>query len=112
LARKLVDAEEKVEALRIISEHLISGRWAEVRGPNTNELKATTVLEFTIEEASSKIRTGPPIDEPEDYVYPVWAGVLPLSIQAQTPIPDLQSPSDMALPEYVANYDVRLTHRS
>src|SRR5664279_260976 len=66
-ARKIVDPEQKVQALRVISEHLIAGRWADVRGPSDKELKATTVLEFSIEEASSKVRSGPPLDDENDY---------------------------------------------
>jgi hypothetical protein len=87
-ARKLVDQEQKVNSLRVISEHLIAGRWADVRGPSQNELNATTVLEVSIEEASAKVRTGPPLDDESDYGFPVWAGVLPLEIKSGPPIPD------------------------
>jgi nitroimidazol reductase NimA-like FMN-containing flavoprotein (pyridoxamine 5'-phosphate oxidase superfamily) len=80
-ARKVVDPEQKIKSLRIISEHLIAGRWQDVRGPTEKELKATTVLEFSIEEASSKVRSGPPLDDESDYGLPVWAGVLPLEIK-------------------------------
>jgi uncharacterized protein len=66
-ARKVVDPEQKVKALRVISEHLIAGRWADVRGPSEKELKATTVLGFSIDEASSKVRNGPPLDVESDY---------------------------------------------
>jgi len=59
--------------LRIISEHLIAGRWNDVRSPSEKELKATGVLEFSIEEASAKIRQGPPLDDEDDYSLPVWA---------------------------------------
>jgi nitroimidazol reductase NimA-like FMN-containing flavoprotein (pyridoxamine 5'-phosphate oxidase superfamily) len=61
-ARRVVDPEQKIKSLRIISEHLIAGRWQDVRGPSEKELKATTVLEFSIEGASSKVRSGPPLD--------------------------------------------------
>jgi nitroimidazol reductase NimA-like FMN-containing flavoprotein (pyridoxamine 5'-phosphate oxidase superfamily) len=88
-ARKIEDAQQKALALRIISEHLIPGRWSEVRGPSPKELKATTVLALRIEEASTKIRTGPPGDEEDDYTLPVWAGVLPLSVRPATPVPDI-----------------------
>lgn len=87
-ARKIDDRERKIEALRVISEHLMRGRWADVRGPAEQELKATAVLEFTIEEASAKMRTGGPKDDADDYALPVWAGVLPVSLQAGEPIPD------------------------
>jgi uncharacterized protein len=107
-ARKLVDQEVKIKALRIISEHLIAGRWADVRGPSDQELKATTVLEFSIEEASSKVRKGPPLDNEDDYGLPVWAGVLPLETRSGSPVPDDKLVEGVALPEYVRRYDVRL----
>jgi nitroimidazol reductase NimA-like FMN-containing flavoprotein (pyridoxamine 5'-phosphate oxidase superfamily) len=75
-ARKLADPVRKTEALRVISEHVVTGRWNDVRRPSEKELKATTVLEFSIEEASAKVRTGPPVDDEEDYVLPIWAGVV------------------------------------
>src|SRR5258708_39784329 len=87
-ARKIVDPEQKIRSLRLISEHLIAGRWQEVRAPSEKELKATTVLEFSMDEASSKVRTGPPLDEESDYALPVWAGVLPLEMRSGPPIPD------------------------
>lgn len=77
-ARAIEEPQEKVKALRTISEHVIAGRWEQVRGPNEKELKATTVLRFEIEEASAKIRSGPPIDDEADYDLPIWAGVLPV----------------------------------
>lgn len=107
-AKKIVDATEKIDSLRVISEHLIPGRWAEVRGPNQTELKATTVLEFLIEEASSKVRSGPPLDDESDYGFPVWAGVLPLELRCGLPVPDDRLLSDIAVPDYVLRYDARL----
>src|SRR5215469_10411341 len=80
-ARKIEEPEQKVRALRTISEHLMAGRWNDVRGPNQKELKATAVLEFAMEEASAKVRTGPPLDDEEDYELPVWAGILPLGLE-------------------------------
>jgi uncharacterized protein len=107
-ARKVVDPEQKVKSLRTISEHLIAGRWAEVRGPSEKELKATTVLEFSIDEASSKVRSGPPLDDESDYGLPVWAGVLPLEIRSRPPIPDDRLVEGVTLPDYVRRYDMRL----
>lgn len=104
IARKIDGAEQKTEALRVISEHVIAGRWDEVRGPYEKELKATTVLEFSIEEASAKVRTGPPADDEEDYVLPVWAGVLPLAQVAKTPIADARLIQETPVPEYVLRY--------
>jgi uncharacterized protein len=88
----------------VISEHLIAGRWNDVRGPNEKELKATAVLEFSIEEASAKIRTGPPKDDEEDYALPVWAGILPLQLEAKSPVPDPLLTNGASVPEYVLRY--------
>src|SRR5216683_1698762 len=107
-SRKVVDPEQKVKSLRVISEHLIAGRWEEVRGPSDKELKATTVLEFSIEEASSKVRSGPPLDDEIDYGLAVWAGVLPLEMKSRPPIPDDKQVEGVTLPEYVRRYDARL----
>jgi nitroimidazol reductase NimA-like FMN-containing flavoprotein (pyridoxamine 5'-phosphate oxidase superfamily) len=104
IARKVEEPERKIQALRAISEHVIPGRWDEVRAPNEKELKATTVLEISIEEASAKVRTGPPGDEEEDYALPVWAGVLPLRLEAKTPVPDPRLESGEPVPEYVLRY--------
>lgn len=100
-ARKIHEPTHKSQALRIISEHLIAGRWNDVRGPSKNELKATTVLEFSIDEASAKIRQGPPLDDDEDYDLPLWAGILPLSTEATTPIPDPRLADSIEVPQYV-----------
>ena len=107
-ARKIEDPDYKVQCLEVISEHLIAGRWADVRSPNASELKATTVVEFQMEEASSKVRSGPPLDEDGDYALPAWAGVLPLAIRSQPPIADSQLPSSIVLPDYVLRYEARL----
>ena len=107
-SRKIADPEQKVKSLRVISEHLIAGRWADVRGPSEKELKTTTVLEFSIEEASSKVRSGPPLDDESDYGLPVWAGVLPLEIKSRPPIPDDKLVEGITLPDYVRRYDARL----
>lgn len=103
-ARKIQDPARKMEALRIISDHLIAGRWAEVREPTEKELKATGVLEFTIEEASAKTRTGPVIDDEEDYALPTWAGILPLSMAVGAPISDARLAPNIEIPEHVRNY--------
>src|SRR5258707_10922219 len=108
-ARKVVDPEQKIKSLRVISEHLIAGRWADVRGPSEKELKATTVLEFSIEEASSKVRSGPPLDDESDYGLKVWAGVLPLEMKSRLPIPDDKLVKGVTLPDYVRRYDARLS---
>jgi nitroimidazol reductase NimA-like FMN-containing flavoprotein (pyridoxamine 5'-phosphate oxidase superfamily) len=107
-SRKVADPEQKIKSLRVISEHLIAGRWAEVRGPSEKELRATTVLEFSIEEASSKVRSGPPLDDESDYGLAVWARVLPLETKSLPPVPDDKLINGVALPEYVRRYDARL----
>lgn len=103
-ARKIDDPGKKSHALFTMSEHLIRGRWQDVREPNEKELKATSVLEFTIEEASAKARTGPPIDDEEDYVLPMWAGVLPVNVTAGEPIPDSRLSPETPVPSYVKRY--------
>ena len=110
-ARKVVDPEQKIKSLRAISEHLIAGRWKDVREPSEKELGATAVLEFSIEEASSKVRSGPPVDDECDYGLPVWAGVLPLEIKSRPPIPDEKLVEGATLPDYVRHYDGRLSGR-
>jgi hypothetical protein len=107
-ARSLEDPAEKVEALRIISEHLVPGRWKDVRGPSEQELRATKVLEFSIDEASAKVRTGPALDDESDYGFPVWAGVLPLAMRCEAPIPDERLANGIKLPDHVRLYNVRL----
>src|ERR1041385_213569 len=80
------DAEEKSAALLALSEHIIRGRWADVREPSEPELLQTIVLSLPLVEASAKIRTGPPLDDEEDYAMDVWAGVIPLRLVAGEPI--------------------------
>jgi nitroimidazol reductase NimA-like FMN-containing flavoprotein (pyridoxamine 5'-phosphate oxidase superfamily) len=107
-ARKIHDPVQKTKSLRVISEHLIAGRWEDVRGPSQKELNATTVLEFIIEEASSKIRSGPPLDDEGDYGLPVWAGILPLETRSGAPVPDDRLVEGVCVPDYVLRYDTRL----
>lgn len=107
-ARSIEEPVHKIEALRIISEHLVPGRWKDVRGPSEQELKATKLLEFPIVEASAKVRTGPVLDDADDYGLPVWAGVLPLAMRCEAPMPDERLTDGVELPEYVRLYDARL----
>jgi nitroimidazol reductase NimA-like FMN-containing flavoprotein (pyridoxamine 5'-phosphate oxidase superfamily) len=100
-AKKIADAAEKTRALHVISEHVLKGRWKDVRGPSEQELKATAVLRFAIDEASAKVRQGPPLDDEEDYGLPVWAGVLPLKLMAQEAVPDPRLVEGVEEPEYV-----------
>src|ERR1017187_4430862 len=91
-ARLVTDPEEKMAALATFTNHIVSGRWDDVRTPNEQELKATTVLALALYEVSAKVRTGPPIDDEEDYALPVGAGVVPLRIEAGDPAPDTRLP--------------------
>lgn len=104
MARKIDNPEQKTHALRVLSDHVIAGRWEQVRGPNAQELQATSVLEFLIEEASAKVRTGPPLDDEEDYPLPVWAGVVPVKLTVGAPVPDERLALDCELPEHVRRY--------
>jgi len=98
------DRTEKMSALFALSEHIIRDRWSDVRGPSESELRQTTVLSLPIDEASAKIRTGPPLDDEEDYGMEVWAGVMPLRLEAGQPIADPRLLPGIDPPEYVFNY--------
>ena len=100
----VTDPKEKIEALRLLSEHILPGRWAESRQPNEKELKATLVMRLPIEEFSAKVRQGPPIDDEADYAFPTWAGVIPLTIVAGTPIDDARLMPGVKTPEYARAY--------
>ena len=98
------DREEKLDALVALSEHIVRGRWAEVREPTEQEMRATTVLSLPLIEASAKIRRGPPLDDEEDYALPVWAGVVPLRLEAGEPIKDPRLADDVPVPGYARDY--------
>jgi hypothetical protein len=98
---QLVPDDGKLEALRDFVERLFPGRWDELRPPTAQEIKATTVLWMDLNEVSAKIRTGPPVDDEEDYALPVWAGVLPVSSLRGMPVPDARLAPDIALPGYL-----------
>ena len=100
----VTDPAEKLEALRLLSEHIMPGRWADVREPNEKEMKATSVLRLPIEEFSAKVRVGPPEDDAEDMSYPCWAGVVPLAMTAGAPITDPDTPVVAEPPPYAKNY--------
>jgi nitroimidazol reductase NimA-like FMN-containing flavoprotein (pyridoxamine 5'-phosphate oxidase superfamily) len=93
--------KEKLVALKAITEHLIPGRWEDARKPNKKELNATTVVSIKIDEASAKIRNGPPLDDEEDYNLPVWAGILPLLKGFGEPIMDPKLNTKIPLPDYL-----------
>jgi uncharacterized protein len=98
------DREEKLTALLALSEHFVRGRWDDVREPTEEELIQTTVLTLPLEEVSAKIRTGPPLDDEEDYSLPIWAGVIPLKMVAAEPISDPRLPNAIEVPRYAKQY--------
>jgi nitroimidazol reductase NimA-like FMN-containing flavoprotein (pyridoxamine 5'-phosphate oxidase superfamily) len=103
-ASSVKDAARKAEILQCLSDHLIPGRWADVRRPSAQELRQTWVVSIPIEEASAKVRTGPPLDDEEDYALPAWAGVVPLRMTAGEPVPDPRLAPGIAPPPYAAGY--------
>lgn len=96
--------EEKNLALEAITNHIVPGRWADVRWPTELELKATSVLKMPINEASAKIRTGPPIDDEEDYAMNIWAGILPVELKTGDPIDDDRLDNGSVPPSNITNY--------
>jgi uncharacterized protein len=103
-ASLVLDDEERRHALEVITDHLIPGRWAAVRQPAKKEMAATAVLSLPLDEASVKIRTGMPKDEPEDYDLPVWAGVLPVATTFGAPETDPLLRSGIEIPEHIRDY--------
>jgi nitroimidazol reductase NimA-like FMN-containing flavoprotein (pyridoxamine 5'-phosphate oxidase superfamily) len=104
---------EKLAAIEAFTERLISGRWDEVRPPTAKELKAIQVLALPLSEASAKVRSGPPVDDEEDYALDTWAGVIPLDTVARTPTPDSRLadgiPLSPAAGEWAASRRARAT---
>jgi nitroimidazol reductase NimA-like FMN-containing flavoprotein (pyridoxamine 5'-phosphate oxidase superfamily) len=103
-AQLVEDPDEKLRALEAFTNHIVPGRWPHLRAIRDSELKPTAVLALSLDEASAKIRTGPPKDEPEDYDFPVWAGVLPLHLQPGEPVPDPQLKPRLQVPAHVRSY--------
>jgi nitroimidazol reductase NimA-like FMN-containing flavoprotein (pyridoxamine 5'-phosphate oxidase superfamily) len=101
-AREVTDREEKLRAMERVVEHVVPGRWEDARQPNEAEIKGTTILAISLEEASAKIRSGPPTDDKGDLDVPVWAGVIPLELTSSEPIADREV--DGPPPPYAANY--------
>ncbi len=106
-AAAVEDSEEKIRALKKLAEHIIPGRWEDARSPNERELKATLVMRVPIQEFSAKVRTGPPIDDEEDYSFATWAGVIPLEMVARAPIKDPKLPEGVKVPAYALKYSRR-----
>jgi uncharacterized protein len=98
------DPAEKMRALKIVTNHIVPGRWDDVRRPTELEMKATTVLVLPLDEASAKIRIGPPKDDEEDYALPIWAGILPLKVVPGSSVPDPRLLPGLEPPANVRNY--------
>jgi uncharacterized protein len=105
-AREVIDRGEKLRAMQRVVEHIVPGRWQDARQPNDGEIKGTTILALPIDEASAKVRSGPPTDDADDLELSVWAGLIPLRIEPSDPVPD--DGVDGAPPAYVTGYE-RLT---
>lgn len=103
-ATAVQNAAEKLNALQLLSEHILPGRWADARYPSERELKATLVLRVPIDEFSAKVRQGPPIDDEEDYGVRTWAGVIPLTMVPGSPTPDPRCDPGVPIPHYVSGY--------
>jgi uncharacterized protein len=99
--RLVADPAAKLHALEVLTEHILPGRWAEVRPTTVKELNATSVVAVTVESASAKTRSGPPSDDEEDYALPIWAGVLPLRPEFLPPVPDPKLEQPLPLPASV-----------
>jgi len=105
-ASAVTGRQEKLRAMQRVVEHVVPGRWDDARRPNDGEIKGTTILALSLDEASAKVRRGPPTDDDADLELPVWAGVIPLRIEPSDPVP---APSvDSSPPPYAAQYS-RLT---
>ncbi len=103
-ATPVLDPDRKQHAMKMLVDHLIPGRWDDLRPIMQKELKATLILEIPLSEASAKVRTGGPIDDEEDYELPIWAGVVPLALTASPPIPDERLTVKVAAPSYVKRF--------
>ena len=101
---EVVVPDRKVRAMEVISEQILRGRWEELRPIKRKEVNATAVLQIPIEEASAKVRTGPPGDDEPDYALPIWAGEIPLTLKAGKPIPDPRLPADTPVPPHVRRW--------
>lgn len=103
-AKLIDDEDEKWEALRAFTEHIVPNRWDAIRPPTPNEMKGTMVLSLPLEEASAKIRVGNPVDDEEDYEMNVWAGVIPLNLAVGQPIADDRLKEGIAVPPHISDY--------
>lgn len=105
VATLITDVDRKDAAFKALLDHLIPGRWDDSRQPDKKETDATTVLAMPIDEASVKIRSGPPKDAAKDLELGYWTGVIPLKLTPGTPVPDPLMQGEQPLPGYVLNYN-------
>jgi nitroimidazol reductase NimA-like FMN-containing flavoprotein (pyridoxamine 5'-phosphate oxidase superfamily) len=98
----ITDKKEKLKAAKAITDHVMPGRWEDARQPNKKELDSTTFVSIKIDDASAKIRTGPPLDEEDDYQLPVWAGVIPITQVKNNPVNDPKLEEEINLPDYLS----------
>jgi len=110
-SRKIIEPARKRAALRTISEHMLAGRWREVRSPSRDELNATSLIEFSIKVASAESRQGHAVDDEDDYHRPIWAGILPLQLQAAAPQADPRLAEGTTVPTYVSAPSIPLPGR-
>jgi nitroimidazol reductase NimA-like FMN-containing flavoprotein (pyridoxamine 5'-phosphate oxidase superfamily) len=103
-ARPVEDQAERTAGFEAVVEHLVPGRWDDTRLPNEKELATTRLLALSLEEASAKVRSGPPVDDDEDYDLHHWAGVIPLQLTVRPPVPDPREDGSVAAPRYVSSY--------
>jgi nitroimidazol reductase NimA-like FMN-containing flavoprotein (pyridoxamine 5'-phosphate oxidase superfamily) len=111
IATEVTDLDEKMAALEAIVEHVVPGRWADARLPSDSDMRATRVLRMPLDEASAKIRTGPPKDAAADLGLGIWAGVIPLTLVPGAPIPDPALGPEIATPAYARDYRIEERRR-
>jgi len=102
IGEEVTSADQKMEAMRLLIEHVVPGRWEDSRQPNEKELNATLIVRIPLEECSAKVRSGPPVDDEEDLTWPCWAGVLPVELDWQDPLVD--ETCDRPAPDYLKGY--------
>ncbi len=105
-ARPVTDPAEKTERMRAMMEHLFPGRWETLRPVMPQEIRATAMMSLPIDEASAKVRSGPPADDAEDLALPIWAGVVPLRIETLPPVADPTLPPGLEVPAHARSVRV------
>jgi hypothetical protein len=102
--REVTDSDEKKRVFEALVEHVCAGRFRDVRAPNESEVKQTLVIALPLTEASAKIRTGPAVDDEEDYALPIWSGIIPLALTPAAPVDDGRLVEGVTAPEYARQY--------